>query len=778
MSLELLTSVSIWLIARTGILLQSGFIGGRGDITSCPSNRPQSGWFAFDSEKRLYIGEPGSKSGRMMKTHRISRGFVAVALALTMSLLLLAGCGQGSAAYKNPTRSPGAPISPDKQITMDDLLYSEFVSEMRISPDGRRLAWVKTANTPGQDLASSNLFVTGLADLSSVQLTDFSQHQVVNVRWSPDSSSLAFLTDAPEPGGGESTVALRAWYAVPGTAAPSPVDTGSLTPAMLDWKTPASLIVVAAEPAADTGVDDTVHVSEVAEPAHLYEVPVKGGAPRKVTDNNDNIIQLRVSPNGGQAFMVRTRGTGVDYSANNPPSHCYLVDLASGRFRQVLPTTTTVLGASWAPDSSRVYVVENHSSNKTRPLCYRCQVRSVDPSNGKDTLLDLSWGRGLDNMSPFGYTGPVVSAYQGGFAGLLADGYHPKVAMFSSGSPGKVEQQMVKGQAQGNIFALALSADGRTICYEHSTATKPVQLYVARLENGQIVGPRQITRLNPQYDNKQVSRAETITWKGALDEAVEGLLYYPVDYQPGKKYPLVLMIHGGPFESDKDRWAFGAYTWVDPYRLMNQKGAFALSVNYHGSASYGKTSEDWGDSMADSLFYGYALQDLEAAIDDLVTLGMVDPNRLATAGWSGGGMLSNGLIATDARFKAASCGAGGAEWVSMWGPCEFGDAIARTYFGVDPVEDPSMFKDPNTNPFYDAGKVKTPTIMFTGDADVNVPASMTWVTYRGIQQHGKAPVELFIAPGEPHVYLRVSHQQRKMVEEQKWFDKYLFSGST
>ena len=78
------------------------------------------------------------------------------------------------------------------------------------------------------------------------------------------------------------------------------------------------------------------------------------------------------------------------------------------------------------------------------------------------------------------------------------------------------------------------------------------------------------------------------------------------------------------------------------------------------------------------------------------------------------------------------------------------------------------------NPFYDAGKVKTPTIMFTGDADVNVPASMTWVTYRGIQRHGRAPVELFIAPGEPHVYVRVSHQQRKMVEEQKWDDKYLF----
>ena len=107
-----------------------------------------------------------------MRTHEVSARFTSIALVLAICLLIGAGCGQGSASYKNPTKEPGAPISQEKQLTMDDLLYSEYVSEMRISPDGRRLAWVKKGNTRGQDLASSNLFVTNLSDLSTVQLTN------------------------------------------------------------------------------------------------------------------------------------------------------------------------------------------------------------------------------------------------------------------------------------------------------------------------------------------------------------------------------------------------------------------------------------------------------------------------------------------------------------------------------------------------------------------------------------------------------------------------------
>jgi dipeptidyl aminopeptidase/acylaminoacyl peptidase len=158
----------------------------------------------------------------------------------------------------------------------------------------------------------------------------------------------------------------------------------------------------------------------------------------------------------------------------------------------------------------------------------------------------------------------------------------------------------------------------------------------------------------------------------------------------------------------------------------------------------------------------------------LVELGMVDENKLGTMGWSNGGMISNALIAQDQRFKAASCGAGGAEWVSLWGPCVYGDGNVEYYFGADPISDPGLFTQPAQAPFYDAKKVKTPVIMFGGSQDAAVPIGMTWITYRGIQKYARVPVELYIFPGEPHVLESPVHQLRKITEELKWFDKYLF----
>lgn len=727
---------------------------------------------------------------RGFRAHKLTLSMLTSFLLAIFLILIISGCGESSTpvTLRDPSRTPGQPIADGKQLTIDDLLYSEFVSEMRISPDATQLAWVKTGNNQGQDLASSNLYITDLADLTTTQLTGFSQNWLGNIRWSPDSTSLAFISDAPLPGGDESASIPRVWQWTAGGGEPNPIDTGNLAPELLEWRNPGVLIMAAVDVGTvdedkATPADDTIHVTDDADTARLYELPVTNSitrgpvtstAPRQITDNDDNMLDLSVSPDGSYAFVVRSKGAGIGYIANQPPQTCYLVKLDTGAFTQVLPDVTATLGSSWATDSSRVYVAQRYSSDPMRPLIFRVQIESVSSPDGANTPTDLSWGRGLDNMSPLGYTCPTISTFEGGFTGFLADGYNPRVALFESNGSGQVEQQQLEGRDQGNIFSLVISSDGKTVCYEYSTTTEPVQLYTARIEDGKIVEPRQITNLNQQYDGKQVSRAEKISWQGARGDTVEGMLYYPVDYQPGQRYPLVLVIHGGPFESDKDRWPFGAYTWVDPYRLMNQKGAFALSVNYHGSASYGETSEDWGNSMADSQFYGYALEDLESAIDRLVELGMVDEDRLGTMGWSGGGMLTNGLIATDTRFKAASAGAGGAEWISLWGPCRFGDAITKTYFGQDPVENPDLFREPRTNPFYDASKVVTPTIMFTGDADENVPAAMTWVTYRGIQLHGQAPVELYVAPGEPHVYEQVSHQKRKMIEEQKWFDEYLF----
>jgi dipeptidyl aminopeptidase/acylaminoacyl peptidase len=234
----------------------------------------------------------------------------------------------------------------------------------------------------------------------------------------------------------------------------------------------------------------------------------------------------------------------------------------------------------------------------------------------------------------------------------------------------------------------------------------------------------------------------------------------------------VLVIHGGPFECDKDRWQ--TYQWIDPYHLLSQKGAFVLAPNYHGSTGYGADSIDFAEAILDGEFYRVVNEDIENGIDWLIGLGLVDEEKMGTMGWSCGSIISNSLIATDQRFKAASCGAGGAEWVSLWGQSLFGDILAPDLLGADPIDEPAIYKEPSLAPFYDAARVTTPVIMFQPEADINVSPCMTWITYRGIQKHSDAPVALYTFPGEGHVMAGLAHQKRKLTEEQDWLDKYLF----
>jgi dipeptidyl aminopeptidase/acylaminoacyl peptidase len=295
---------------------------------------------------------------------------------------------------------------------------------------------------------------------------------------------------------------------------------------------------------------------------------------------------------------------------------------------------------------------------------------------------------------------------------------------------------------------------------------------MASLQEGEIVSPEAVTALNPVFEERSFAPSEAITWEGSRGDPIEGMLFYPEGYEPGNRYPLMLVIHGGPWESDKDRWQ--SYHWIDPYHILSQKGAFVLAPNYHGSTGYGDNTIDFATSIQGGEFYGLVIEDIENGMERLIELGLVDENRMGTMGWSCGSIISNALIVHDQRFKVASCGAGGAEWVSQWGGSMFGDVFIETLFGSDPLEDPGLFKDPAQAPFYDAARVETPVIMFQPAADVNVAPDMTWITYRGIQKHGSAPVELYVFPGEGHVPVLVPHQRRKMEEEQKWFDEYFF----
>ena len=221
---------------------------------------------------------------------------------------------------------------------------------------------------------------------------------------------------------------------------------------------------------------------------------------------------------------------------------------------------------------------------------------------------------------------------------------------------------------------------------------------------------------------------------------MEGILYYPDNYEAGKKYPLITAIHGGPSGHDADAWAD---SWAYPNNLLTQRGAFVLKPNYHGSNNYGLK---WVESICCGKYYDLETPDINAGVDYLVAKGLVDADRIATMGWSNGSILSTSLITTyPERYKVASVGAGDIEWISDWGNVMFGDSFDSYYFGKSPMEDPELYI--RKSPFFKMDKVQAPVLIFHGTADTNVPPAQSWSYFRALQYYGKVPVKFVVFPG-------------------------------
>lgn len=687
--------------------------------------------------------------------------FILVALMSVIALSLSAGCGTAP-ALKDPTEKPQVSIPPDKALTVDDILYADLPMGPFMSPDASRSMWIKANYTSGEELPSWEMYVTDLDTLQSAKVFSSSGLIAGLPKWSPDGSTFAYIVSA--------TDGTNQLFTIPASGG-EPAQVTSVTGGVVAhaWRDASTLVFTA--PVVDAGAedaDDTIHVTlETKDKTRLFQVSASGGAVAPLTRNDDQITSFWVSPDGSKALTVQTKAAGEgDTYYQEIPNLNYLVDLSNGTEKRVLKDVRSLAGATWSLDSGTVWVQDNYTPDNL-VVATTTLLKAIDTRSGVESAIDLSWSRGIHSQTG---SSPAMLPTADGFMVMLADGCNPKLASYIH-SGQSFTRKALQGEHQGSIFAFDLSRDGKRICYLYSTPSIPPQMYVADVTSGNISNSRRFTELNPGWSGKEFVRHEIITWQGAQGDPVEGILYYPSGYQPGKKYPLLLMLHGGPFHVDLAEWQSNTYA-LYPYQLMAQKGAFVLAPNYHGGSEYGL---DFARSIRDGKFYELPVQDIENAISRLVGLGMVDENRLGTLGWSNGSILSHALIARDKRFKAASCGAGGNEWVSLWGPGVEGYALPEYYFGASPLEDPGLYKDPAMAPFYKARDVKTPVVMYQGDTDVNVPPGMTWVAYRGLQKYGKAPVELFIFPGEGHNPIESSHQKRKLTEDIKWFDKYVFN---
>jgi dipeptidyl aminopeptidase/acylaminoacyl peptidase len=654
----------------------------------------------------------------------------------------------------------------------EDIVYSESVGMFQISPDGRYLAWIKSEGDKQKDERVSSLFLSSLSENHEIQLTRGTD-DLSRFSWSPDSEWIAFISSRARPQAKPESAPAQIWLINCRGGEPYPISELVRRPQQVAWIDKDTIVFSAQEDPsayeqAEKKKKDDSEVVDDAEhepPVRLFKMNVKSKQITRLTDNNDWITRWFVSRDGKYVAAIHAQSLHYTFDQKVPPI-AMLHNLTDGTEKQIF-TEGRVRpdGFEWTPDSSGFYAWAPFSNDPKFLTASIILLYYYDLGSGKIWQLPLDWENGI---------GSDLAATRDGFVLGLAAGTHFETVRYTRDAAGdghSWKRSPLEGEYANNIRDFAVTEDGKAIAFEYSTASKMPQLYGAKLDGNQLSTPVQLTRLNEKLSKSRAfARSEVIRWKGSNGEVVEGLLRYPTNYEAGKKYPVITAIHGGPAGADLDAWSD---RWAYPYSLLTQRGTFILSPNYHGSSNYGLK---WLESICCGNYYDLETPDINAGVDYLIERGLVDPDKVATMGWSNGSILSTSLITTfPSRYKVASVGAGDVEWISDWGNVVFGDSFDSYYFGKSPMQDPELYI--RKSPFFKLDRVQAPVLIFHGTADTNVPPSQSWSYFRALQYYGKVPVKFVVFPGEPHGPRKLTHQMRKIDEEMAWFDKYFFKSA-
>lgn len=312
------------------------------------------------------------------------------------------------------------------------------------------------------------------------------------------------------------------------------------------------------------------------------------------------------------------------------------------------------------------------------------------------------------------------------------------------------------------VSDLDVAARSGHLAYTLSSATQPAEIY--RLDTA-APKPLQITHLNDDLGRRfRLPKQEALQWTAPDGQVLEGLITYPLDYVAGKAYPLIVQSHGGP--RSVDQFNIFSYGRLNP--LLAARGVMTLSVNYRGGTAYGDTFLQGMNGG----YFKYADKDVLSGVDELIKRGMGDPQRLGAMGWSAGGHMTNRLITTTTRFKAAASGAGTVDWTSMYLTSD--TRWQRQEWFITPPYGTTARRDlyEEYSALSRLDKVTTPTLIMAGAEDDRVPPTQSIMLYRALKTLG-VETELYLAPREPHNFAELRHRLFQVNKHMDWFLSHL-----
>ncbi len=540
----------------------------------------------------------------------------------------------------------------------------------------------------------------------------------------------------------------------------------------------------------------------------IYLSPIDGGEPRRLGKLRTSPSDLRWSPDGSAIYFLadapdpkpvakrkREKDDMVAFETPQARGRLWRITLADGKAEPVVEGDFEVEAYDLSADGKTIlyrrapsHLLDDNPKSELWVKTGQGPDRRLTDNDFQESTPRLSPdGRSVLFLATaengrYGTVNPnlFVAPLAGGTPRELAHGLPYEIEDAAWSADGReiyitattgvrrelfavdVKSEAVRPLARGDHAAgdVTLTRDGKTVVYFKASATSPGEVF--RIDPAK-PAPVQVTHLNDDIGERfRLPRQEAIQWTAPDGQALEGLVTYPLDYQPGRRYPLIVQSHGGPRSSD----VFNIFAYGRFNPLLAAKGVMTLSVNYRGGTGY-------GDEFLQGMNAGYfrhADKDVLSGVDNLVAKGLADPDRLGVMGWSAGGHMTNRLITVTDRFKAAASGAGAVDWPSMYLTSD--NRWQRTEWFVTPPYGSTARRDLYTDnsPLSQLDKVKTPTLILAGAEDERVPWTQSVMLNRALRALG-VESELYLAPREPHNFRELRHRLFQVNVQMDWFSK-------
>lgn len=655
-------------------------------------------------------------------------------------------------------------LTAQNHFELEDIFDLENVNDPRISPDGETIVYRRDAKDIMTDGTRSQLWIINYDGSQNRPLTDGRKNDY-HPRWSPDGKKLVYTSNR----NGKPQLFLR-WM---DSGIESQISHFTQTPSNVKWSpdgkhlaftmsvpgTKSSLAVeLPKKPAGAQWVDPPIYIDKLKYRSdgsgyvkdaftHIFLLPVEGGHARQLTKGNVNHSgQFSWSPDGSSIVFSANRHKNATYEPAN--SEIYEVNISSGEIK----TLTERLGPDANPHISPDGKWIAYTGYDEKYLGYQVNKLYVMERSGENPrLVSGSLDRGVSNIQ--------WAADSKGLYFQYDDEGHTKIAWMDLNGKHMDLASEVGGLSLGRPYGggtFTVAKNGR-FAFTMTAPDHPADLAVG--EKGKTA--RRLTRVNQDlFGYKELGEVEEIWYTSSYDKRkVQGWICKPPNFDPAKKYPLVLEIHGGPFSNYG--WRFSAEV-----QLYAAAGYVVLYTNPRGSTSYGA---EFGNLIHHN-YPGQDYDDLISGVDAVIEKGYIDEDQLYVTGGSGGGVLTAWIVGNTDRFRAAVVAKPVINWTSFVLHADNPAFFYKYWFPGLPWEAQENYYE--RSPLSLAGKVKTPTMLLTGEQDYRTPMSETEQYYAALKLNKVETAMVRIQSSGHGIASRPSNLINKVAYILAWFEKH------